>query len=232
MASGDFQCADKNRRLEFNLLGRPASVPISLVGDKCDGRAVLRTLIITLTRFGDVAVLMPLAIIVLIWLLLIRSFRCAAWWTMSVLLCLIATVFLKLSFDQCPPIPQVHSPSGHTSLSTLVYGAITFVATAQTNGWLKRVMFGGGASLIVGIAASRLYLNAHSLSEVGLGFVVGAATLVVFGLSYRQFEGATIARVILLIFLTGTLTIILHGRSLNTAVMLQKIASYFSIYCA
>ena len=192
---------------------------------------MLRTLIITLTRFGDVAVLMPLAIIVLIWFLLIRSFRCAAWWAISVLLCLIATVVLKLSFDQCPPIPQVHSPSGHTSLSTLVYGAITLVATAQTNGWLKKVMLGAGASLILGIAASRLYLNAHSLSEISLGFLVGTATLVVFGQAYRQFEGATIARVILLIFVTGTLTIILHGQSLNTAVMLQKIASYFGSYC-
>jgi membrane-associated phospholipid phosphatase len=175
---------------------------------------------------------MPLAAIVLIWLFLIRSFRCAAWWTISVLLCLIVTFVLKLSFDQCPPIPQLHSPSGHTSLSTLVYGAITLVATAQTNGWLKKVMFGGGVSLIVAIAASRLYLNAHSLSEVGLGFVVGAASLMVFSQSYRQYEGTSVVQVILLIAVSGLLTIVLHGRSLDTQVVLQGIASYFRIYCA
>jgi membrane-associated phospholipid phosphatase len=189
-----------------------------------------RALIVSLTHLGDVAVLIPLATIILIWLVLISHFRSAAWWVISVVLCLTVTSVLKLFFYQCPPIPQLHSPSGHTSLSMLVYGAITLVTAAETKGLPQNIIFCGGVSLILAIAASRLYLSQHSLPEVGLGFVIGATSLVVFSQSYRRRAGASV-RVLLLIMVSGMLTLALHGRTFDTQTIVKNISKYFEIYC-
>ena len=131
-----------------------------------------------MTGFGDVAVLMPLAAVIMMWLLLMRSFRSASWWAISVLSCSIVIFVLKLVFYQCPPTPQLHSPSGHTSLSMLVYGAITLVTAAETKGLVQKAMWLGGICLILAIAVSRLLLHVHSMAEVGMGLVIGAASLV------------------------------------------------------
>ena len=82
----------------------------------------MRAWLIALTGFGDTAVLTPLAAVMLLWLLFMRSPRGAAWWAITGM-----TALLKVSFYGCPPTPDLHSPSGHTSLSTLVYGAMTLV---------------------------------------------------------------------------------------------------------
>lgn len=193
--------------------------------------AAARPLIVLVTEFGDVAVLIPLATTILIWLLLIRSFRSAAWWAVSVLLCSVIIFVLKLVFYQCAPIPQLHSPSGHTSLSTLVYGAITLVTAVETKGLLQKMTLCAGICLILAIAASRSILNAHSVAEVGLGLVIGTGSLILFFRSYRQIEGGTLW-VIILIAVSAMLTTFLHGRTFDAQTIVQNIAIYFRISCA
>jgi membrane-associated phospholipid phosphatase len=195
------------------------------------GMAAVRPLVVSVTGFGDIAVLMPLAAIILVWLLLTRSFHSAAWWVISVLVCSIVIFILKLVFYRCPPIAQLHSPSGHTSLSMLVYGAITLVTATETKGLLQKVMLFGGTCLILAIAVSRLILQVHSLAEVGMGLVIGAASLVLFCRSYRQLEGGT-GWVILLVAASATLTAVLHGRIFDAQTIVQNIANYLRIYCA
>jgi len=82
----------------------------------------MRAWLVALTGFGDTAVLMPLAAVMLLWLLVMRSPRGAVWWAITVAFCVGMTALLKVSFYGCPPTPDLHSPSGHTSLSTLVLG--------------------------------------------------------------------------------------------------------------
>jgi len=88
--------------------------------------------LIALTEFGDAAVLMPLAAAMLIWLLLYFS-RAARWWILALGFCVGPTMF-KIVFYGCPPAGDMHSPSGHTSLSALVYGALTLAAATATSG--------------------------------------------------------------------------------------------------
>ncbi len=196
-----------------------------------DGIAAVRPLIVSMTGFGDVAVLMPLAAVLMIWLVLMRSFRSATWWAISVLACSILIFVLKLVFYQCPPTPQLHSPSGHTGLSMLVYGAITLVTAAETKGLMQKMMLFGGVCLILAIALSRLLLHVHSLAEVGMGFVIGAASLVLFCRSYRPLDGGTVW-VVLLIAASATLTMILHGRAFDAQTIIQNLAGFLRINCA
>lgn len=183
-----------------------------------------------LTEFGDLAVLMPLATVMLLWLLLMRSPRSAAWWVIAVVFCTGLTAILKVSFYGCPPAPDLHSPSGHTSFSTLVYGAMTLATATQRRGLPRRITIGVGAGFILSIAASRLLLNAHSAPEVGLGLAIGLAALALFGRIHSRCR----AKVWLspLFVAGGALLLILHGRELDAERVFHEIAGYLRIRCA
>jgi len=90
-----------------------------------------------LTDFGDVAVLIPVVGAMLIWLLLVFS-RAALRWMLAVSVCVGFTALLKVAFYGCPPAGHIYSPSGHTSLSTLVYGALSLVTATAGPGHAHR----------------------------------------------------------------------------------------------
>jgi membrane-associated phospholipid phosphatase len=182
------------------------------------------------TGLGDTAVLMPLAAILLLWLLLIGSPRGAAWWTIAVVVCVGLTTVLKISFFGCPPISDLRSPSGHTSFSTLVYGAITLITAAESRDFRRVIAISSGASLILAIAASRLLLFVHSAPEVGLGLVIGIAALGLFGHSYLRRQ-ATRAWLTPLFTAAGALILVLHGGELDGEQVLHQIAGYLRIHC-
>ena len=191
----------------------------------------MRTWLIALTELGDAAVLVPLMLVLLLWLLLMRSPRGAAWWAIAVAGCVGLTAVLKVSFFGCPPTPELRSPSGHTSFSTLVYGAISFVTAIESTGFRRVIAIGSGISLILAIAASRLLLFAHSASEIGLGLVIGTVALGVFSQSYLRHR-ATEAWLTLLFVAAGALVLVLHGGELDGEQVLHKIAGYLLIHCA
>ena len=128
----------------------------------------MRSWLIALTDFGDLAVLMPLAAAMLIWLLLHFS-RTASSWVLALGFCVGLTALLKIVFYGCPPVGDMHSPSGHTSLSTLVYGALTLAAATARPGLGRLLVIGGGAGLTLAIAVSRMLLDVRSVPEVGFG---------------------------------------------------------------
>ena len=74
--------------------------------------------LIELTDFGDLAVLVPLSAAIQIWLLR-NSSRAAPRWILALSLCIWLTALLKITFQSCPFADNIHSPGGHTSLSTL-----------------------------------------------------------------------------------------------------------------
>jgi membrane-associated phospholipid phosphatase len=182
-----------------------------------------------LTEFGDLAVLMPLAVAILLWLLLIRSPRGAAWWAIAVVFCGGLTAVLKVSFYGCPPMRDLHSPSGHTSFSTLVYGAMTLATATQSTGLRRTIAIGAGASFILAIAVSRLLL-AHNAPEVGLGLMIGIAALALFGQSsWRCYKGKI--RLSPLFVAGAALLLFFHGRELDAERLFYDIAGYFQIRC-
>jgi len=191
----------------------------------------LKVWLIALTEFGDLAVVVPLVALVLLWLLFMRSPPLAAWWAIAVALCAGVTAFLKLSFYGCPPTPDLHSPSGHTSLSTLVYGAMTLVCAAESGGLPRIAAIGGGASFILAIAASRLLLYVHSVEEVGLGLAIGTASLALFGQVYMRC-GAPKVWLSPLFAPAAAVMLILHGRELHAEEFLRGIARYLRIQCS
>src|ERR1700730_8285495 len=130
--------------------------------------------------------MLPLAGIILLWLMSVRPRNGAGWWVAAVMLCAGGTALLKIYFFACPPTPELRSPSGHTSLSTLIYGTLILLVALEARRWQKVLVLGSGLALIVAIAASRVALSAHSAIEVGLGLAIGALALAVFARGYMR----------------------------------------------
>lgn len=100
-----------------------------------------------LTDFGELAVLLPLIGITLLWLLFARSRSSVA---VAGLGCIALTALAKVSAYACPPARDLHSPSGHTSLSTLVYGGMALITATGTRGARRLLAITGGFAFILG----------------------------------------------------------------------------------
>ena len=186
-----------------------------------------------LTRLGDAAVLLPLTAVILFWLMLVQFQRAAAWWIISIVLCAFVTGALKLFFYGCPHVLDLSNPSGHASLSTLVYGAISLVtASESSSGLLRMFIISGSVGLIVGIAASRLLLHVHSVVEVGVGIAIGGLALALFARSYLrcQPQGKSLTPLYLA---GGGLILAMYGRRiLDADKYVSHLAGYFRQYCS
>ena len=182
----------------------------------------------TLTGFGDAAVLLPLSVAILMWLLSNDSRRVVGSWVTAVGLCVAATALLKIYLYACPPASDFVSPSGHSSLSVLIYGAIALVIAAQHSGWLRAVILVTGASLIVAIAGSRLWLNAHSAPEVAVGVVIGITTLALFAAHYlrSRIEGKRLRPFIVSVIV---IAVIFHGQELRAEAFLHAISRHLHL---
>lgn len=181
----------------------------------------------TITDFGDLAVLLPLVGVVTVWLLAIRQPRAALWWLAAVALCMGSTAVLKIYFYVCPPLTELHNPSGHTSLSTLVYGTLTLAIAAIVTGWRRAAVIASGTAFIAAIAVSRVLIHFHSILEVVVGSVVGICALALFA---RQFwpHHPREARLQAMLIACIVLMVMLHGQQLHAEGMFHAISHYLN----
>ena len=177
-----------------------------------------------LTNFGDLAVLLPVTLVVFIWLYFLPAKRDAMWWVATTTLCMGSTALLKIFFVVCPIAAEVHSPSGHTSLSTLVYGALVLIVATADARW-RYAVIGVGGVLILLIAISRVALQNHTALETGLGLLIGAVALCVFARSYLAVERPAVP-VRPLLLSVAVLLALLHGRQLHAEDLLRALGSY------
>jgi len=182
-----------------------------------------------LTDFGDSAVLLPLSLVVLIWLLATRSVGAAIWWV-GVLAVFGAVVGgLKMLFFACPPAVDVRSPSGHTGFSMLVYGGIAaIIAIQRRSAWSRTAIMLAALALVVGIAISRVSLHMHSRTETLIGFAIGVVAVAVFIFGYRR---TTTNRRLMapLLFAVVLTAAIFHGARLNAETNLHMLGGWLDL---
>lgn len=130
--------------------------------------------------FGDTAVTVPLAVLLACALAAARHFRLALGWCLAVVACAGLIAALKLLLAVCGhPLAGtgLASPSGHTAMSTVVYGGFAAVLGGGLPRPARAPVVAAAAALIVGIAASRAILEYHSAIEVAVGLTVGGLAL-------------------------------------------------------
>jgi hypothetical protein len=85
----------------------------------------LHTIWVFITDCGDSAVTLPLALLVLIFLVVARQRHLGCAWLLTIGGCAVVIGMLKLAFGACGADfagGHIVSPSGHTAMSTAVYG--------------------------------------------------------------------------------------------------------------
>ena len=133
-----------------------------------------------ITNFGDGAVGLPLALLVLIVLLASGWSRGAAGWIASVGACLLVVATLKFAFDGCGSIlPAAHhfSPSGHAALSAVTYGGLALLGSRHLPELARPFIAVAASAWVCAIAASRIELHVHSPVEVVVGLAIGGASV-------------------------------------------------------
>jgi membrane-associated phospholipid phosphatase len=151
----------------------------------------LHSIWVFVTDCGDGAVTLPLALLTLVFLVASRQRRLALVWALTVGGCAAAIGVLKLFFGACGAlltIMQIHSPSGHTAMSTAIYGSLSLLIGASLPPRPRRAVWCSAALLIAAIASSRLVLHEHVLPEIEIGLVVGLAAIVGFNAMLRRWR--------------------------------------------
>ena len=184
-------------------------------------------LVNVVTNFGDLAVLLPMMVVMTLWLIALGRPLTVVWWFVALAFCISVTAILKVSFFVCPPLSDLHSPSGHTSLSTVVYGSLTLAVAANFIGWRRVAITSAGAVFIVGIGISRILLQAHSIDEVVAGSVIGAAALALFGPQFWRHRPADL-QMRPLVVVSVLLAVMLNGQNLRAEDTLHAIGVYLN----
>lgn len=88
-------------------------------------------------------------------------------------------------------------PSGHAMGSTVVFGALAYVAVRALAHWQWRwraaaLAFAGAT--ILAIASSRIYLGVHWISDVGAGIAAGATWVITSTVAYETFRRIRLLR--------------------------------------
>ncbi len=147
---------------------------------------------VAITELGDAAVVIPVFLVTLAWLVWRRAWRAAFYGFAAVAGASLFAFLMKITLQYARPSTgftgwdSYSFPSGHATASTALYGFLV-VLICREAGARARVLVTLGAVLLVGaIAFSRLYLGAHWLSDVTAGLAFGVAWVALLGIVYLQ----------------------------------------------
>lgn len=146
--------------------------------------------LVAVTELGDVQVVLPVILLALGWFVAHRFWRTAIYWLAAVGVAEALVKVLKLALHRPRPgalydgIEQFSFPSGHATLSVVVYGFLAFLLSVRASHRLRIFIVSATALLIGAIAWSRLYLGAHWMSDVLGGLSFGTAWIAALAVAY------------------------------------------------
>ncbi|WP_154048453.1 hypothetical protein [Thiomonas intermedia] len=186
---------------------------------------------IAITDFGDSAVLVPLAAVLLTWMAW-RHRGAAVLWAVLLLINIAGVALTKIAYmgwGLHPPGWNFIGLSGHSALSMLVWPTVgALMASGRSRLW-RWTLPAAGLVLSAAIVVSRLTTDAHTPIEAALGAAWGAVFAAVFlwrlrGLApRRQSAPAWLLPAVLLVPLVLT-----YGRIFPTNSVLEQVACALS----
>ncbi|TAM55915.1 MAG: HAD family hydrolase [Paraburkholderia sp.] len=173
-----------------------------------------------MSELGDAAVVLPIVLVVLSWFVWHRRWRAAIFWLAAVGGAEVIVKLLKLALHRARPNPFASGvesfsfPSSHAALAIVTYGFLAFLLCEGQRHRLRTAIVLFAAVAVSLIAASRLYLGVHWVSDVAAGLSFGLAwiTVLAIGYSLQLIEPIGAKRLMGLIALT-----LLAGASLHIA---------------
>ena len=150
-------------------------------------------LAMALTDLGESTVLLSTALAASCWFWLSRQRQLALIWLFAVGGCGATMLVFKLGFLTCGHLVlngTVHTPSGHSAMSALFYGAAALTAQRLAPQMARHsvLLQATGVLMALAIGASRVVVHAHTPQEVVVGLAIGFAWLGVFAWLLRKTE--------------------------------------------
>ena len=145
---------------------------------------------VVLTELGDVQVVLPVILVALGWFLAHRLWRTAIYWLAAVGVAEALVKVIKLVLHRQRPgalqagVEQFSFPSGHATLSVVVYGFLAFLLAAGLPPRLRAFIVSVATLLVGAIASSRLFLGVHWMSDVLAGLSFGTAWIAALAFAY------------------------------------------------
>ena len=100
--------------------------------------------------------------------------------------------------DLAAALRQAHGysfPSGHAMGSTIVCGALAYLALRVCKTWrAKGAALAGAATFILAVAFSRVYLGVHWISDIAAGVTAGLIWITVTTVAYEAFRRIRLIR--------------------------------------
>jgi membrane-associated phospholipid phosphatase len=179
-------------------------------------------------NLGDIALIAPCALAVLVLLLLQRRPIEAFGWGLGLLLCVVVTFTLKMTLGSFRVTLLGHTfgaasfPSGHAALSTTFYGGIALLVWSSTRNWVGIAAAAALGVLVLLIGLSVYDRRWHYQLDIACGFLLGLACIAVmawFGLT-RSRSVAELLGILAAVVVLGTAT---HGLRVDYLVELPKL---------
>jgi membrane protein DedA with SNARE-associated domain len=150
-------------------------------------------IMVFVTELGDGVVIALVSVAVLAWLLWLRKWRVAGYWSAAIVFGQLAATTFKLVLQRPRPLANIYDglstyafPSGHAVMSTVVYGFLAVLIARQLSRPRRWVAYAIATLLVSAIAISRLYLGAHWLSDVIGGLSLGLVWVSLLGIAYYR----------------------------------------------
>lgn len=182
-----------------------------------------------ITLLGSTAFVLPVAGILVVMLWRRHSAVTAARWLVILAMLMGSVALLKILGHACGFRlfdDRLTSPSGHAALAAAVYGAIGVTAARSLDGWRRGAIVLGALGLVGAVAASRILLRYHSVTEVVVGLGLGGLAVAAFAQSFQRFAPSRLnlsPLVLALVVLFGVATYALGDRT-NAEPMLKHFA--------
>jgi membrane-associated phospholipid phosphatase len=147
---------------------------------------------VSLSRFGDAAVVVPLTGGVLLYLALQRHWRTINYWLAAAGFGMLSSVLLKYSLRIPRPDSGIQGlspyafPSTHAMRATVLYGFLAvMIARALPARW-RWLPYSVAGILMAMVSISRVYLGVHWLSDVLASLALGLAWIAALGVAYHR----------------------------------------------
>ncbi len=195
-------------------------------------------LAMAVTDLGESPILLSTTAAASCWFWVSRQRHLALAWLFCIGGCAATMVAFKIAFLACGDLVlngTVHTPSGHSSMSAIFYGAVALTVQRATPGGTRHplLLVSMGVALALAIGISRVVVSAHTPQEVVFGLSVGFGWLGVFALLLPRDYSLRKPPIIVLSMLgtlyVGLLCIVLTGRHTSAEGILFHIARLLNL---
>lgn len=160
---------------------------------------VLREVLTTVTDLGGTAMLLWLLVIGVVWLLLRRQRRLAAYVAVTASGGMLLNAVVKDLVGRLRPVvedpvyaaPGLSFPSGHAMSSLVCYGVLLVVFAPTLHRRARRAFTVVVAVIVFAVGCTRMALGVHYLSDVVAGWLLGALWLLLTTLAFHRWREET-----------------------------------------